>query len=204
MNMSERIWAAALRAQAIETDALSKGFSSLDRVQFERAVDALAKAPRIATSGCGHTGIVCMHMAHLLCCIERPARFLSPSEAIHGGMGYLLPGDVMVLASRGGKTAELLPILAFCGHRGVTTIAVTENAASPLAQGSDIVLLLSITKEADPFNSQGTSSFTVTSVLFDALQSALIEVTGFHTGQFAKTHPGGAVGERLKREHQGQ
>lgn len=154
-------------------------------------------APRIATSGCGHSGICCQHFAHLMCCIERPARFISPSEAIHGATGYLQQGDVMLLASRGGKTAELLPILSICKSKCVTVIAVTENLESPLAKDADIVLQMLVTKEADPFNEQGTTSFTVLSVLFDALQAALIEATGFQSAQFALIHPGGAVGERL-------
>ena len=80
------------------------------------------------------------------------------------------------LASRGGKTVELLPILSICKRKSVTVIAVTENLESPLAKGADIVLQMLVTKEVDPFNEQSTTSFTVLSVLFDALQAALIEV----------------------------
>ena len=106
----------------------------------------------------------------------------------------------MLLASRGGKTAELLPILDICKKKGATVIAVTENMSSPLAEGADIVLPMSVTRETDRYNSQGTTSFTVLSVLFDALQAALIEVTGYQNEQFALIHPGGAVGERLNRQ----
>ena len=74
----------------------------------------LAGAARIGTAGCGHSGIACQHFTHLVCCIERPARFISPAEAIHGATDYLQEGDVMVFASRGGKTAELLSILYIC------------------------------------------------------------------------------------------
>jgi D-arabinose 5-phosphate isomerase GutQ len=137
-----------------------------------------------------------------MCCIERPARFISPAEAVHGASGFLQAGDVMLLASRGGQTAELLPILSICKQKGVTIIAVTENLDSPLASGADIVLQLLVTKEVDRYNMQGTTSFTVLSVLFDALQAALIEETGFQSEQFACIHPGGAVGARLN--HTGQ
>ena len=162
-----------------------------------RAVDALAKAERIAAAGCGHSGIVCQHFAHLMCCIERPARFISPAEAVHGATGFLKKGDVMVFASRGGKTKELLPILDICKKKEVTVISVTENLTSPLAEGADIVIPMAVTRETDRYNSQGTTSTTVLSVIFDALQTALIEVTGYKNEQFALIHPGGAVGERL-------
>lgn len=138
-----------------------------------------------------------MHFAHLMCCIERPARFLSPSEAVHGATGYLQRGDVMLLASRGGKTAELLPILSICRQKGVFVIAVTENLSSPLAAGADVVLPLTVTRETDRDNCQGTTSFVVLCALFDALQAALIEATDYRSEQFALIHPGGAVGERL-------
>ena len=183
----------------IEADAIRHALSGIKQEDFLRAVSVLAHAPRIAASGCGHSGICCQHFAHLMCCIERPARFISPAEAVHGASGFLQAGDVMLLASRGGKTAELLPILSICKQKSVIVIAATENLDSPLAKGADIVLQTLVTREVDRFNAQGTTSFTVLSVLFDALQAALIEETGFVNEQFALIHPGGAVGERLNR-----
>jgi len=187
----------AERAFLIEAACLQEAFAHVDAKAFERVVEALATAPRIAASGCGHSGIACRHFAHLMCCIERPARFISPSEAVHGGSGFVQKGDVVLLASRGGKTAELLPIQKICREKGATTIVVTENLASPLAENADIVLGMFVNKEVDKFNSQGTTSNTVLNVLFDALQAALIEETGYSETQFALVHPGGAVGERL-------
>lgn len=192
-----RAWQAAEEAYRIEADAVTRALSGLRREDFLKAVDALKNAPRIGASGCGHSGICCQHFAHLMCCIERPARFISPAEAVHGASGFLQKGDVMLLASRGGKTAELIPILHICKEKGVFIIAVTENLDSPLAKDADVVLRMLVTKEVDRFNTQGTTSFTVLSVLFDALQTALIEETGFQSEQFALIHPGGAVGERL-------
>ena len=189
--------AALERAYQIEAEAITHALSGIRQEDFLHAVEALAKAPRIAASGCGHSGICCQHFAHLMCCIERPARFISPAEAVHGASGFLQAGDVMLLASRGGKTAELLPILDICKKKGVCVIAATENLDSPLAKGADIVLQTLVTKEVDRYNAQGTTSFTILSVLFDALQAALIEETGFQNEQFALIHPGGAVGERL-------
>ncbi len=197
--MKSQSWETAMQAFRTEADALCKTAEAVSRAQFERAVEALAGAPRIAASGCGHSGIACRHFAHLMCCIDRPARFLSPAEAVHGGMGFLQAGDVLLLASRGGNTDELLPIADICRRKGVTVIGVTENLSSPLAERSDIVLAISVTRECDRYNCQGTTSFAVTSALFDALQAALVEETGFQNEQFAVIHPGGAVGKRLNQ-----
>ena len=94
----------ARAAYAIEAQCIEEALSYFDDAAFSAAVAALAKAPRIGAAGCGHSGIACRHFAHLMCCIERPARFISPAEAVHGATGYLQPGDVMLFASRGGKT----------------------------------------------------------------------------------------------------
>ena len=195
-----RAWQAAQDAFLIEADAVEKALHAIPEAEFMRAVDVLAKAERIGAAGCGHSGIVCQRFAHLMCCIERPARFISPAEAVHGATGFLKKGDVMVFASRGGKTKELLPILDICKKKEVTVISVTENLSSPLAEGADIVIPMKVTKETDRYNSQGTTSTTVLSVIFDALQTALIEVTGYKNEQFALIHPGGAVGERLNQK----
>ena len=101
----------ALAAFTIESDSILATRDKMDMEAFEKAVDALCKAERIGTAGCGHSGIACMHFAHSMCCVERPARFISPAEAVHGATGYLQEGDVMVWASRGGKTDELFKIL---------------------------------------------------------------------------------------------
>ncbi len=190
----------AAQAFEIEANDVRATWENMDKEAFAKAVDVLAKAERIAAAGCGHTGIACQHFAHLMCCIERPARFISPAEAVHGATGYIQKGDVLLLASRGGKTAELLPIMDIARGKGATIISVTENLSSPLAQGSDIVLPMKITKETDKYNSQGTTSFIVTNAIFDALQAALIEETGYRNEQFAVIHPGGAVGERLNKK----
>jgi len=197
MTTANIAWKAAQDAFAIEANAVTEALKRIPEEDFMKAVDALAKAERIGAAGCGHSGIVCQHFTHLMCCIERPARFISPAEAVHGATGYLQKGDVMVLASRGGKTKELLPIMEICQKKEVTIIAVTENLESPMAKGADIVIPMSVTVETDPYNAQGTTSTTVLSVIFDALQTALIYVTGYKSEQFALIHPGGAVGERL-------
>ncbi len=195
--MENSAWKHAEASFGIESSALMQALERMDPLAFEKAVAALASAGRIAASGCGHSGIACQHFAHLMCCIELPARFISPAEAVHGASGFVKKGDVMVLASRGGKTAELLPILEICKQKGVMVISITEDTASPQALGADIVITMHVERETDKYNSQGTTSFVVLSAIFDALQAALIEATGYTNDQFAVIHPGGAVGERL-------
>jgi D-arabinose 5-phosphate isomerase GutQ len=184
---------------AIEAECIQEMLNYFDEEPFAKAVEALAKAERIGTTGSGHSGIMCQHFAHLLCCIERPARFISPAEAIHGATGFLQKGDVMVFASRGGKTKELLPIIDICKKKGVTILTITENLDSPLAKNADIVLKQYVNRETDKYNSQGTTSSTSLCVIFHTLQTALIEETDYKNEQFALIHPGGAVGERLNK-----
>ena len=189
----------ARAAYVTESECIAKMLDYFDEDAFSAAVELLKNAPRIGTSGCGHSGIICQHFAHLLCCIEQPARFISPAEAVHGATGFLAEGDVMVFASRGGKTKELLPILDICKKKGVSVITVTENMESPLALGADVVLKQYVNRETDKYNCQGTTSTTALCMIFHALQTALIEETDFQNEQFAVVHPGGAVGERLNK-----
>lgn len=195
--ISEAALQYAKQAYRIEAECISELADYLNEEQFSKAVRLLSTAPRIAASGCGHSGIMCQHFAHLMCCIERPCRFISPAEAVHGAMGFMQRGDVMLFASRGGKTGELLPIVDICKAKGVRIITVTENEQSPLAMQADAVLKMHVNRETDKFNAQGTTSSTVLCVLFHALQAAIIEETGYQSDQFALIHPGGAVGERL-------
>jgi len=190
---------AAKAAYEIEYECIRQMLDYFDEDTFGQAVELLQSAPRIGASGCGHSGILCQHFAHLMCCIEQPAKFISPAEAVHGGMGFLQKGDVMVFASRGGKTKELLPILDICKRKEIKVITVTENMESPLATGADVVLKQHVNRETDKYNSQGTTSSTSLAMIFHALQTALIEETDYQNEQFALIHPGGAVGERLNK-----
>ena len=142
------------KAWRMEAGEIGNIESYMDYEALDRAVCLLAGAKRIAAGGCGHTGIACRHLAHLMCCIDRPARFLTPSEGNHGGMGFLEEGDVLVLASRGGKTEELLPMLTAAKRKKVAIITVTENTDSGLAREADVVLPVRIGRETDRFNSQ--------------------------------------------------
>lgn len=198
--MKKQSLEAARAAYEIEYECIKGMVEHFDECAFSAAVELLKNAERIGASGCGHSGIICQHFVHLLNCIEQPAKFISPAEAVHGGMGFLQNGDVMVFASRGGKTAELLPIMEICKKKGIHIITITENLESPLAKGADVVLKQYVNRETDKYNAQGTTSSTALCMIFHALQTALIEETDYQNEQFALIHPGGAVGERLNKK----
>ena len=197
--MKKESLVAAKAAYEIEYECIKTMIEYFDDEAFSKAVELLKNAPRIGASGCGHSGILCQHFAHLMCCIEQPAKFVSPAEAVHGGMGFMQEGDVMVFASRGGKTGELIPILNICKKKGIKVITITENMESPLALGADVVIKQYVNRETDKYNMQGTTSTTALCMIFHALQTALIEETDYKNEQFALIHPGGAVGERLNK-----
>ena len=189
----------AVESLEIETKAVADVLSTLDKDAFAAAVDLLANADRIITSASGSSGVAAKKFAHTLCCVERPAQFLPPCEAMHGGLGAVQKDNVVVLVSRGGKTAELLPVLSVALEKNAKIIGVTENMDSPIAKHSDVVLPMYIEKESDKYNMQATASFVATIALFDALICAVMEETDYQKEQFALIHPGGAVGERLNK-----
>ena len=189
----------ARQSLEIEANAVKDVLDKMDWVAFQKATEALSKCDTIITCASGSSGIAAKKCAHTLCCIERPAQFLPPCEAMHGGLGAVQKGNVVVLVSRGGKTAELLPVLDVSIKKGATVIGVTENMDSPIAKQSDIVLPMHIEKESDKYNMQATSSYIATIALFDALICAVMEETDYKKEQFALIHPGGAVGERLNK-----
>lgn len=195
----EDVIARAKESIAIEAKAIADIAGYMDQDAFYEAVKALAAAPRITTCASGSSGIAAKKFAHSLCCIERGAQFLSPAEAVHGGMGCMKKGDVVVMVSRGGKTAELLPIIDVCNKKGVTLIGVTENLNSILAQKSQIVVPMKIERESDCLNVMATTSYVVTVAIFDAMLNALMVMTDYTLQQFALIHPGGAVGDRLNK-----
>lgn len=187
----------AKQSLAIESKAISDIMEYLDIDSFGRAVDVLSNCPKIITCASGSSGIAAKKFAHSLKCIERNAQFLSPAEAVHGGLGCVKKGDAVVIVSRGGKTVELLPIIDVCNKKEATIIAVTENMNAPLAKKSQVVVAMKIEKESDKFNVMATSSFIATVAIFDAMLVAIMEETSYRLEQFSLIHPGGAVGERL-------
>lgn len=183
----------------IEAKAIADIVEYIDVESFCEAVKQLADSPKIITCASGTSGIAAKKFAHSLCCVEKNAQFLSPAEAVHGGLGCVKKGDVVVMVSRGGKTVELLPIIDVCNKKGAILIGVTENLNSPLAQNSTIVVPMKIEKESDPLNIMATSSFMVTVAIFDAMLAAIMHHANYTLEEFALIHPGGAVGNQLNK-----
>lgn len=199
VNNKDRLITKAKESLRIEQEAIGDILEYLDEEPFFEAVKVLSTCPKIITCASGSSGIAAKKFAHSLCCIERNAQFLSPSEAVHGGMGCMKRGDAVVMVSRGGKTAELLPIIDVCNKKGVTLIGITENQDAPLAKQSQIVVPIKIRRESDKYDVMATSSFIATVAIFDAMLVAVMEATGYRLEQFALIHPGGAVGTRLNQ-----
>lgn len=152
---------------------------------------------RILISGCGTSGAAAKKIAHSLCCIERPACYLNPSDSVHGGLGLLQENDILILISKGGNTEELTNLIPACRAKGARLIGVTENPDSVIARSSDIFLRIKVDREPCPFNMLATASTMAVIAVFDAICIALMHYTGYTREQFAVIHPKGAVGERL-------
>ncbi|MGV8091081.1 MAG: SIS domain-containing protein [Mangrovibacterium sp.] len=190
----------ATESLKIESKAIADITGYLDIKSFSKAVEVLSTCPKIVTCASGSSGIAAKKFAHSLCCIERNAQFLCPSEAVHGGLGCVKKGDAVIIVSRGGKTAELLPIIDVCNKKEAILIGITESLSSPLAEKSQVVVPLKVEKESDKYNVMATASFIATVAIFDAMLVAVIEETGYKLEQFSLIHPGGAVGERLNNK----
>ncbi len=170
---------------------------------FDRAIEIIRGATgRVVCSGMGKSGIVMKKIAATLASTGTPAFFLHPAEAIHGDLGMIVEGDVVIAASYSGTTEELLRLVEILKRLGVTLIAISGNPASPLARAADVHLSAAIDKEACPLNLAPTASTTATLALGDALAMALLEARGFTPEDFARFHPGGQLGKRLLRVDQ--
>ena len=134
---------------------------------------------------------------HSLNCIECPAIFLTPSDAVHGGLGVLQKDDILILVSKGGGTGELVQLIPACRTKGATLIGITENENSEIGRNSDICLTVGIEKEPCRFNMLATASTLAVISVMDAVCIALMQYTDYTREQFAVIHPKGAVGERL-------
>lgn len=195
--MTSPVIEAMRQSLAIEAKALADLYVGVGDGVLAQAVDLLAQAPLVATSGSGTSGIAAMKLAHTLCCIQRPATFLSPALALHGGLGFVQAGSALVLISRGGNTPELLAVMQGALRRDARLIVVTQAPTSQLAEHAELVIPMPVPRESDPLNVMATTSFVVTVAIFDALIAGLIEKTGYTKQQFGPIHPGGAVGARL-------
>ncbi len=183
----------------IEAAAIEGLVAQLDS-SFDHAVDLLAACRgRVVCSGMGKSGLVMKKIAATLASTGTPAFFLHPAEAIHGDLGMVVDGDVVLAASYSGTTEELLRLVELIGRLGVPVVVMTAKASSPLARHADVHLPVAIDQEACPLDLAPTASTTATLAMGDALAMALLETRGFTHEDFAKLHPGGQLGKKLLR-----
>ena len=186
-----------------EAEALARLADALDGTlggAFLRAVDAIAHTVgRVVVSGIGKSGHVARKIAATLASTGTPAMFVHPAEASHGDLGMVLEGDLVLALSNSGETAELADLVAHSRRFGLTLIAITGRPASTLASAADIVLTLPEAAEACPMGLAPTTSTTMQMALGDALAVTLLTRRGFTARDFGTFHPGGRLGQKLRR-----
>ncbi len=182
----------------VEADAILATASMIDRDSVEKALDALRNCEgKVVVMGVGKSGVIAQKIAQTLTSTGTMAVFIHPSDALHGGLGVVGSGDVVIALSNSGETDEILAIMPTVRRRNVSVIGIVGNLASSLAQRSDIVLDATVSREACPLNLAPTTSTTVALALGDALAMALMESKGLTQADFASNHPAGRLGKRL-------
>ena len=181
----------------VQAKALEAAAARLDDA-FERAVQMILETRgRVIVSGMGKSGIIGNKIAATLASTGTPSFAVHPAEAYHGDLGMFTADDLAVLISYSGETEEVIRLIPSLRHFGVKIIAIVGNRQSTLGRNSDLVLDVSVEREACPNNLAPTTSTTVTLVMGDALAVALIERRQFKPQDFAVFHPGGSLGRRL-------
>lgn len=189
----------ARRVLKIESQAINEVLSRLDAT-FERAVDLLFSCKgRVAVTGMGKSGIVGRKISATLSSTGTPSFFLHPAEALHGDLGMIARGDVILAVSYAGETREIIALLDALKRLEIPLVALTGNPKSTIAQASEIVLDVSVSEEACSLNLAPTASTTVAMAVGDALAVSLLERRDFRHDDFAALHPAGSLGKRLLR-----
>lgn len=186
------------RCLTMEAESIAQLRQTLEQEAVLAAAKALMNCKgKVILSGCGTSAMAARKVAHSLSCIEIPALFLSPADAVHGALGVLQREDILILISKGGNTQELVNLIPACKTKGALLIGVSENPESVIAGQADIYLKVKVEQEPCRFNMLATASTLAVIATFDAVCIALMQMTGYTREQFAVIHPGGAVGERL-------
>jgi arabinose-5-phosphate isomerase len=187
----------AKRVLRIEAEAVAALENGLDG-NFSRAVDMILECQgKVVITGIGKSGLICQKIASTMASTGTPAFFLHPAEGIHGDLGMLMKGDVVIAASYSGETAEVTRILPVIKRMGLPLIAITSNPESTLVRASDTFIYIPVKEEACPLGLAPTASTTATLAMGDALAVALLTRRGFREEDFAFFHPGGSLGKRL-------
>jgi arabinose-5-phosphate isomerase len=189
----------ARRVLRIEAEAIAGLVERIDE-RFARAVELLfACTGRVVVAGMGKSGLIGRKIAATLSSTGTPAIFLHPAEAMHGDLGMLVRGDVLIAISYGGDTDEIVGLLDRTKRLGIPLVTLTGNPRSTLANASDVVLDISVKEEACSLNLAPTASTTAALAMGDALAIALIDRRGFREEDFAALHPSGRLGKKLLR-----
>ena len=194
---------ALVRTEAAALLALADRLEGPMSAAFTNAVELILHCGdahgRVVVTGMGKSGIIAQKIAATLSSTGSPALFMHPAEAVHGDLGMLMPGDVVIALSASGETEEILRLLATLKRKGDALISFCCNLSSTLAQASDVALDCSVEREACGLNLAPTASTTAMLALGDALAIAVSLRKGFRAEDFAELHPGGKLGKRLAR-----
>jgi arabinose-5-phosphate isomerase len=195
--------AALVRTEAAALEALAARLEGPMAAPFARAVDLILRCGegrgRVVVTGMGKSGIIAQKIAATLSSTGSPALFLHPAEAVHGDLGVLMPGDLVVALSASGETEEILRLLTLLKRKGDALVSFCCNLKSTLAQSSDVALDCGVEREACGLNLAPTASTTTMLALGDALAIAVSLRKGFRAEDFAELHPGGKLGLRLAK-----
>ena len=187
----------AKRVLRIEADAVAALIDRVDH-RFDQAVDLILQCRgRVVVTGMGKSGHIGTKIAATLASTGTPALFLHPAEGIHGDLGMVTRGDVVIAISNSGETEELSRMLPSLKRLGIRIIALTGNPGSVLGKNSDVVIDVGVKEEACPLGLAPTASTTATLAMGDAIAVALLDRRGFREEDFACYHPGGSLGKRL-------
>jgi len=192
-----------IRTEAAALEALAARLDGAMAAPFARAVEMIIRCGeqngRVVVTGMGKSGIIAQKIAATLSSTGSPALFLHPAEAVHGDLGVLMPGDVVIALSASGETEEILRLLATVKRKGDALISFSCNLLSTLAAASDVALDCSVEREACGLNLAPTASTTAMLALGDALAVAVSLRKGFRAEDFAELHPGGKLGKQLAK-----
>ncbi len=181
----------------VEVDGLLKVSETLDQ-SFEIALDLIHSCNgKLIFTGIGKSGHIAQKCASTFSSTGTPSLFLHPAEALHGDLGIVVPGDLVIAISYGGESPELMSILKYCRRKDIRIIAITGKRESSLGKHSDVTLDVSVASEACPLGLAPTASSTATLALGDALAMCVLKKKGFTDKDFAERHPAGSLGFRL-------
>jgi D-arabinose 5-phosphate isomerase GutQ len=182
-----------------EVEALRLIADSLDE-SFVAAVRLIRRATgKVVTVGVGTSGPVARRMAHLLSTTGTPSLFLHPGDALHGGLGAIGTGDVVLAISKGGGSAELNEFIGLAKSKGAAVLVLTARGESPLKRAADVVVVLPQTADSDPGGIVAMGSSLAAAAWGDALAIVLMQISGYSWDQVIDAHPSGAVGQREQR-----